>query len=68
MGFPKHVYKRGTGRKVDDSGLFTAEFEVVRSEEELAALGSGWCDSPVDAGVAAQLELKHDEKPAKKVK
>lgn len=62
MEFPRWVYKRGTGKKVDDSGLCTAEAELVHSAEALAALGWDWCSSPVEA------VTKPEEKPAKKVK
>jgi hypothetical protein len=70
MEFPKYVYKRGTGRKLDDAGLFTAEARLVASPEELAALGPGWCGSPVEAAEARpepKPEAKPEEKP-KKVK
>lgn len=56
MGFPKYVFKNGTGTQVNDTGLFTAESALVASDEELAALGPGWCDSPADAGVAADAK------------
>lgn len=49
MDFPKYVFKRGTGKPVNDAGLFTAESILVESEEALSALGGGWCDSPVEA-------------------
>lgn len=76
MQFPKHVYKHGTGKKVDDNGLHTAESALVNSEDELAALGAGWCDSPADAATevkhgpkhALELEPKAEEKHHKKVK
>jgi len=60
MEFPRWVYKRGTGRKVDDSGMYTAESALVGSAEELAALGHGWCDSPVEAGTSSAPEEKHE--------
>lgn len=66
MAFPKYVFKRGTGKQVNESGLFTAESLLVASAEELAALGPGWCESPAEAGAASTLE-KHEEKPARHV-
>lgn len=67
MGFPKFVYKCGTGKKLSDDGLFTAESKLVTTAEALAELGLGWCDSPVEAAAKAP-EPKAEEKPAKKVK
>ncbi len=49
MTFPKCVYKRGTGKAVDDNGLFEAESIVVNSAEELSALPGEWCDNPAEA-------------------
>jgi hypothetical protein len=60
MGFPRYVYKRGTGKKVGDNGFCVAESTLVKSEAELAELGPGWCESPVEA-------LPHESHP-KKVK
>lgn len=77
MGFPKHVYKRGTGVAVNADGLFTAECELVSSEEDLSKLPGSWCDSPVEAAAtkggpqkeAAPTEAPKEDKPAaKKVK
>lgn len=53
MQFPKYVFKMGTGKVVNANGLVVAESELVESAEALAALGSGWCDSPVGAMAAA---------------
>lgn len=58
MGFPKHVYKRGTGKAMDDSGLYSAESVLVNSEEALAKLEGEWCDSPVEAAVKAEPKPK----------
>lgn len=53
MGFPKHVYKVGTGVALNDDGLFTAEAAAVATEEDLAKLEGSWCDSPVAAATKA---------------
>lgn len=63
MEFPRFVYKRGTGKKVDDSGLFTAESALVKTPEDLEALGWDFCASPVDAAPVANP--KQEEKPKK---
>lgn len=65
MGFPKYVFKRGTGTKVSEGGLFTAESALVTSAEDLAVLGAGWCDSPSEAA-EAKPEAKHEAKPETK--
>jgi hypothetical protein len=67
MSFPRYVYKRGTAKKMNADGLFSAESVLVKSEEELAELGPDWCDSPAEAGEAKQEEKPKEEKP-KKVK
>jgi hypothetical protein len=71
MGFPKYVYKQGTGKQVNDAGLFSAESALVNSAEEFAQLPGVWVSSPVDAApkkAEAAPEAKAEEKPAKKVK
>ena len=65
MNFPRYVFKRGTGQDTG-GGRFVAESVLVDSPEALAALGSGWCSSPVEA--AAVGAPKPEEKPAKKAK
>jgi hypothetical protein len=74
MGFPKFVYKKGTGKALSEDGLYTAESALVGSDEELAALEGEWCDSPVDAATGVPAPKKEAEsildtmKAAKKVK
>lgn len=47
--FPRAVYKRGSGKAVDDNGKYEAESRIVRSEEELTKLGGDWVATPADA-------------------
>lgn len=49
MSFPRYVYKKGTGRRLNDSGLYVAEGRIVSSQQELTALGDGWCATPAEA-------------------
>lgn len=58
MHFPKYVYKAGTGKKMNDNGLHTAESVLVASAEELTALGEGWHESPVDVGIKPAAPAK----------
>lgn len=66
MAFPKWVYKRNTGKKTDESGQFTAESMLVKSQVELEALGNGWCDSPAEAAESKTPTKKEVEVIAKK--
>lgn len=58
--FPRMVYRKGTGRQVNEAGLYEAEGQVVYDEQQLAKLGSDWCSSPAEA--VGQADSK---KPAK---
>lgn len=52
--YPRYVFKKGTGRKQTDTGLFTAESMIVHKPEEFVELlGRGWCASPAEAGEIA---------------
>ena len=60
MGFPKHVYKRGTAKPVHKGGEdeFTAESVIVHSEAELKALEGEWCESPAVAAKVVEKKGK----------
>lgn len=58
--FPRTVYKKGTGRQVNDSGLYEAQSMTVHDEKQLADLGKGWVETPQDA--AAGNKDAHGEK------
>lgn len=47
--FPRAVYKKGSGRALDDNGKVEAESRIVKNEEELKTLGSEWVETPKDA-------------------
>lgn len=50
-GFPKYIYKKGTGKLVDpDTGRWEAESMLVATHEEMQALDKEWCDTPEECG------------------
>lgn len=54
--FPRYVFKRGTGRLVDDEQKkYEAEARLVHDEDELSRLGDGWLDSPKEASMGPNV-------------
>jgi hypothetical protein len=48
--WPRYVFKRGTGRLVDENtGRYEAETRLVHDEEQLQRLGDGWLNTPKEA-------------------
>ena len=48
--YPRYVFKRGTGRLVDEkNNRYEAETRLVHDEDELARLGDGWLNTPREA-------------------
>lgn len=48
--WPRYVFKRGTGRLVDEkAGRYEAETRLVHDSEELSRLGDGWLNTPKEA-------------------
>lgn len=48
--WPRYVFKRGTGRLVDEkNGRYEAETRLVHDQEELSRLGDGWLNTPKEA-------------------
>lgn len=50
--FPRAVYKRGSGKALDDNGRFEAQSRIVRSDEELSKLGGDWVETPAEAATS----------------
>lgn len=63
--FPRMVYRKGTGRKVDESGRYEAEGQVVHDQEQLDDLGSDWVASPQEAATGGGKDAKDPTQPAK---
>lgn len=55
--FPRVVYKKGTGKQVNDQGLYEAESLVVHDQKQLDNLGGDYVAHPKDA-VTSKPEAK----------
>lgn len=54
--WPRYVFKRGTGRLVDETkGRYEAETRLVHDEDELARLGDGWLNTPREAAMGTNV-------------
>lgn len=62
--FPRMVYKRGTGRAVDEYGGYQADGHVVHTKEELAELGGDYVETPAEAASGASAQPKREVTPA----
>lgn len=65
--YPRYVFKRGTGRLMDEKkGLYDAETRLVHDEEEFRRLGDGWLNTPKEAAMGsnvsnANAQILYDE-------
>lgn len=51
--FPRAVYKRGSGKLVDESaGRYEAESRTVKTQDELTKLGADWAETPAEAATS----------------
>lgn len=50
--FPRAVYKRGSGKAIDDSGKYEAESRIVKNQDELTSLGADWVATPAEAATS----------------
>lgn len=64
--FPRMVYRKGTGRAVNETaGLYEAEGIVVYDEKQLADLGAEACATPQEAA-AGRKDAVAPVKPSEK--
>jgi hypothetical protein len=54
--WPRYVFKRGTGRLVnEEKGQYEAETRLVHDEDEFARLGDGWLNTPKEATMSVNV-------------
>lgn len=56
--FPRFVYKKGTGRKVNEQGLYEADGIRVHDAQQLADLGADYVATPKEATTENKAEKK----------